>query len=76
MLALLPLLAASALAIPGAQELLTIFVVVVILLVIIVILNVPQINLPAPFKSWAIWIVSGIIVVYLVWTALHIAGIL
>lgn len=64
------------LAIPGAQELLTIFIVVVILLVIIAILNIPQIQVPDPFKRWAIWIVSGIIVVYLVWTALKIAGIL
>lgn len=68
---LLPLLA-----IPGAADLIRIFVIVVILLVIIVILNVPQIQIPAPFKQWAIWIVSAIIVVFLVWEALKIAGVL
>lgn len=64
------------LAIPGASELVTIVIVVAILLVIIVILNVPQIQVPAPFKQWAIWIVSAIIVIYLVWQALIIAGVL
>lgn len=61
--------------IPGVAELLRIVVVVVILLIIIVILNVPQIQIPAPFKQWAIWIVSAIIVIYLVWQALVISGV-
>lgn len=65
-----------ALQIPGAAELIRIVIVVVILLIIIVILNLPQIQIPAPFKQWAIWIVSAIIVVFLVWQALLIAGVL
>lgn len=64
------------LAVPGVAELVRIAVVVIILLIIIVILNVPQIQIPAPFKQWAVWIVSGIIVVFLVWQALVIAGVL
>ena len=63
-------------AIPGAAALFNIIVIVVILLVILAIINMPMVAIPAPFKQIATWIVAGTLVVYLLWQALTLTGIL
>jgi len=74
MFSIIPLL--PLLAVPGAAEFIKIIVVAVLLLVILYILNLPIVQLPAQFKQIAIWIVAGALIIFLVWEALQIAGII
>jgi hypothetical protein len=74
MFAIVPLM--PLLAIPGAAEFVKIAVVAILLLFILWLIQQPLVNLPGPFKQIAVWVVAGALILFLVWEALQIAGIL
>jgi len=74
LIALLPALLAAGPLAPYVAELVLILFVSLILLVIILIMGSSRVNLP--YKQYAIWAVAAIWIIFLLWRALAITGLI